>query len=73
MLDVVVVGNPHGVFVEPLRQILIANTERLQGCDRGRVRIHPLVVFLGHILSDKAPTCITAAWVLDHRVHVDAK
>ena len=70
---IVVISNADSVFGEPLAQILVAHTQRLQGGDGRRVRVHALVVGAADVFSDEAPLGVCTSRVLDGWIHVDAK
>ena len=61
------------VFVQPCRHALIANSGGQDRRDRRRVWKLALILVFRHVLRDKAPFSVCAAWVLDCRVHVDAE
>ena len=73
MLNVKILCNPHSVFVKPLRNALISHAKLLQRGNGRSIRKHALVIFAGHVLGDETPLGICAAWILNHRIHIDAE
>ena len=62
-----------GIFGQPLCHAFIADALRHKSRDRCGVWKHTLIVGFQDVFSNKAPFSVCAAWVLDRRVHIDAK
>ena len=73
MLDVEVLRDADGVFVDPRGERLVADTLLLERGVRERVGELTLVLFFGDVFADEAPVRVRTAGVLDGGVHINRK
>ena len=73
VVDVVVVSDADCVLVEPLSQVLVTNTKRLQGRDGRCIGVQAVIFVFFDVFRDKTPLGVSTRGILDRGVHVDAK